>query len=129
MLSSMAVSSNLILHQAPQAQVRRLYMSGGLIVKRREEGTSEVWPYSSGPDGTSFTGKPPGARCFFAGKTRGIWFRTCQNHGKNDGKSQLWGKTTGKLRIYWDKYGENAFFGVFVMFLEVGTLPLAGFFG
>ena len=98
MLSSMAVSSNLILHQAPQAQVRRLYMSGGLIVKRREEGTSEVWPYSSGPDGTSFTGKPPGARCFFAGKTRGIWFRTCQNHGKNNGKSQLWGENYGKIK-------------------------------
>ena len=49
--------------------------------------------------------------------------------GKTIGKANFGGKTTGKLRIYWDKYGENAFFGVFVMFLEVGTLPLAGFFG
>ena len=98
MLSSMAVSSNLILPQAPQAQVRRLYMSGGLIVGRREEGISEVWPYSSGPDGTSFTGKPPGARCKMRGLNAGNIVRTCQNHGKNDGKSQLWGENHGKIK-------------------------------
>ena len=78
---------------APQAQVRRLYMSGGLIVGRREEGISEVWPYSSGPSGTSFTGKPPGARCKMRGLNAGNMVRTCQNHGKNDGeKPTLGGK-------------------------------------
>jgi hypothetical protein len=104
-------------------------MSGGLIVGRREEGISEVWPYSSVPDGTSFTGKPPGARCKMRGLNAGNIVRTCQNHGKTMGKANFGGKTTGKLRIYWDKYGQNAFFGVFVMFLEVGKLPLSGFFG
>lgn len=52
-----------VLQEEPELfreKVRRLYMSGGLIVGRSEEGISEVWPYSSGPDGTSFTGKPPG---------------------------------------------------------------------
>lgn len=52
-----------VLQEEPELfreKVRRLYMSGGLIVGRREEGISEVWPYSSVPDGTSFTGKPPG---------------------------------------------------------------------
>eukprot|EP00438_Fugacium_kawagutii_P014386 Skav221726 [mRNA] locus=scaffold542:355199:355804:- [translate_table: standard] len=34
-------------------------MSGGNIVARNVSGSDKVWPYSSGPGGTSFTGKPP----------------------------------------------------------------------
>eukprot|EP00438_Fugacium_kawagutii_P003806 Skav205034 [mRNA] locus=scaffold2669:115145:115894:- [translate_table: standard] len=41
-------------------KVRRLYMSGGDIVARNVTGSTKVWPYSSEPNGTSFTGKPAG---------------------------------------------------------------------
>jgi len=66
---------------------------------------------------------------FLRGKRGEYGLEHVRTMGKTMGKANFGGKTTGKLRIYWDKYGENAFFGVFVMFLEVGTLPLAGFFG